>query len=163
MRLYLRLLQVFEADIIANKFVEHGEYEHNLYGTSLAAVRMVIHAGKVCILNVHPQVRTHRSCFLSFRHLNPKLSSWLERQLRLYRYVARRKVSLRLLSCRDPSGWTIPRGRSRARWTRRRAAVAYALKPNLAFLAANILFFQSSLFRILLDQALSMIAQEKKG
>lgn len=47
---------IFEADIMANKFVEHGEYEKNLYGTSLNAIRQVINQGKICILNLHPEV-----------------------------------------------------------------------------------------------------------
>ncbi|XP_061173738.1 protein PALS1-like isoform X1 [Saccostrea echinata] len=45
----------FEADIVSNKFVEHGEHEKNLYGTSLDAVRQVINTGKICILNLHPE------------------------------------------------------------------------------------------------------------
>ncbi|KAK3092558.1 hypothetical protein FSP39_004425 [Pinctada imbricata] len=46
---------IFEADIMSNKFVEHGEYEKNLYGTSLDAIRQVINAGKICILNLHAE------------------------------------------------------------------------------------------------------------
>ncbi|XP_048734647.2 protein PALS1-like isoform X3 [Ostrea edulis] len=45
----------FEADIVSSKFVEHGEHEKNLYGTSLDAVRQVINTGKICILNLHPE------------------------------------------------------------------------------------------------------------
>lgn len=45
----------FEADILAGKFVEHGEYERNYYGTSLDAIRSVVNSGKVCVLNLHPQ------------------------------------------------------------------------------------------------------------
>ena len=47
---------IFEADIMSNKFVEHGEYEKNLYGTSLDSIRQVINAGKICILNLHAEV-----------------------------------------------------------------------------------------------------------
>ena len=46
----------FEADIAAGKFVEHGEYEKNYYGTSLDAIRAVVNSGKICVLNLHPQV-----------------------------------------------------------------------------------------------------------
>lgn len=46
----------FEADIVSNKFVEHGELEKNLYGTSLDAVQQVINTGKICILVLHPEV-----------------------------------------------------------------------------------------------------------
>ncbi|XP_074654645.1 protein PALS1-like [Tubulanus polymorphus] len=46
---------VFESDINTGKFVEHGEFEKNLYGTSIAAIREVINSGKICVLNLHPQ------------------------------------------------------------------------------------------------------------
>lgn len=46
----------FEADILAGRFVEHGEYQKSYYGTSLDAIRSVIDAGKTCVLNLHPQV-----------------------------------------------------------------------------------------------------------
>jgi MAGUK p55 subfamily protein 5 len=36
--------------------IKHGEFEKNLYGTSLNAVRQVINQGKICILNLHPEV-----------------------------------------------------------------------------------------------------------
>ncbi|XP_066901223.1 protein PALS1 isoform X2 [Halyomorpha halys] len=45
----------FEADILARKFVEHGEYERAYYGTSLEAIRSVVNAGRICVLNLHPQ------------------------------------------------------------------------------------------------------------
>ncbi|CAL4062141.1 unnamed protein product, partial [Meganyctiphanes norvegica] len=44
----------FESDILARKFVEHGEYEKAYYGTSLAAIRAVVNSGKICVLNLHP-------------------------------------------------------------------------------------------------------------
>jgi len=45
----------FEQDILARKFVEHGEYEKAYYGTSLEAIRSVINLEKICVLNLHPQ------------------------------------------------------------------------------------------------------------
>ncbi|KAG8178780.1 hypothetical protein JTE90_022410 [Oedothorax gibbosus] len=45
----------FETDIVAGKFVEHGEYEKNYYGTSLDAIRSVVNSSKICVLNLHPQ------------------------------------------------------------------------------------------------------------
>ncbi|XP_055930579.1 protein PALS1-like isoform X2 [Argiope bruennichi] len=45
----------FEADILAGRFVEHGEYQKSYYGTSLDAIRSVIESGKTCVLNLHPQ------------------------------------------------------------------------------------------------------------
>ncbi|XP_070576726.1 protein PALS1-like isoform X1 [Ptychodera flava] len=47
--------QKFEQDILSGKFVEHGEYEKNIYGTSLDAIRHVVNSGKSCVLNLHPQ------------------------------------------------------------------------------------------------------------
>lgn len=44
----------FESDILARKFVEHGEYEKAYYGTSLNAIRAVVNSGKTCVLNLHP-------------------------------------------------------------------------------------------------------------
>ncbi|KAF6131548.1 membrane palmitoylated protein 5 [Phyllostomus discolor] len=47
--------QAFEADIAAGKFIEHGEFEKNLYGTSIDSVRQVINSGKICLLSLHTQ------------------------------------------------------------------------------------------------------------
>jgi MAGUK p55 subfamily protein 5 len=47
---------VFESDIQEHKFVEYGEYEKNFYGTSLEAIREVVNSGKMCVLNLYPQV-----------------------------------------------------------------------------------------------------------
>merc|ERR1712223_562096 len=46
--------QQFEQDILARRFVEHGEYEKSYYGTSLEAIRSVV-SEKICVLNLHPQ------------------------------------------------------------------------------------------------------------
>lgn len=48
---------LFEADIRANKFVEHGHYQKDYYGTSLESIRTVVNSGKICVLNLHPQVQ----------------------------------------------------------------------------------------------------------
>ena len=45
----------FEQDILARRFVEHGEYEKSYYGTSLEAIRSVVYSEKICVLNLHPQ------------------------------------------------------------------------------------------------------------
>ncbi|KAM5129035.1 protein PALS1 [Mantella aurantiaca] len=47
--------QTFEADITAGKFVEYGEFEKNLYGTSVDSVRQVINSGKICLLSLSTQ------------------------------------------------------------------------------------------------------------
>ncbi|XP_037304983.2 MAGUK p55 subfamily member 5b isoform X1 [Pungitius pungitius] len=43
----------FETDLAAGKFVESGEYEKNLYGTSTDSVRHVINSGRICLLCLH--------------------------------------------------------------------------------------------------------------
>lgn len=48
----------FGSDISAGQFVEYGEHEKHLFGTSKEAIRNVIDSGKVCVLNLHPQVCT---------------------------------------------------------------------------------------------------------
>ena len=53
----------FQNDIHGNKFIEYGEYERNLYGTSVDSVKEVINSGKICVLNVEPEVR-----YLVFKH-----------------------------------------------------------------------------------------------
>lgn len=45
---------LFEEYISAKRFVEHGEYDKQYYGTSLDAVRTVINSGKICVLNLQP-------------------------------------------------------------------------------------------------------------
>ncbi|XP_059176365.1 MAGUK p55 subfamily member 7-like, partial [Physella acuta] len=44
-----------ENQIVAQKFVEYGEYKGNLYGTSLDSIKSVIQRGKVCLLAPHTQ------------------------------------------------------------------------------------------------------------
>ncbi|GFN83727.1 hypothetical protein PoB_001023300 [Plakobranchus ocellatus] len=44
-----------ESQIVAQKFVEFGEYKGNLYGTSLESIKSVIQKGKVCLLAPHTQ------------------------------------------------------------------------------------------------------------
>ncbi|XP_061741769.1 MAGUK p55 subfamily member 5b [Nerophis ophidion] len=43
----------FEADLAAGKFIESGEYEKNLYGTSTDSVRHVVNSGRICVLCLH--------------------------------------------------------------------------------------------------------------
>ncbi|XP_068944802.1 protein PALS2 isoform X1 [Petaurus breviceps papuanus] len=44
-----------EADIKAGKYLEHGEYEGNLYGTRIDSILEVAQTGRTCILDVNPQ------------------------------------------------------------------------------------------------------------
>ncbi|KAK5604493.1 MAGUK p55 subfamily member 5-A [Crenichthys baileyi] len=43
----------FETDLAAGKFIESGEYEKNLYGTSMDSVRHVVNSGRICLLCLH--------------------------------------------------------------------------------------------------------------
>lgn len=58
-----------EADVKAGRFLEHGEYDGNLYGTKIDSIHEVVAAGRTCILDVNPQVRHQRT--------SPFLNSWI--------------------------------------------------------------------------------------
>lgn len=72
----------FEADLSAGKFIESGEYEKNLYGTSTDSARHVINSGRICLLCLHTRVRDwplwDRSSFSFTRSqpLNPWKPAW---------------------------------------------------------------------------------------
>lgn len=40
------------------RFLEYGEYKGNLYGTSIEAVRDVLNSGKICVIDIEPNVST---------------------------------------------------------------------------------------------------------
>ncbi|XP_063815965.1 MAGUK p55 subfamily member 2 isoform X1 [Pseudophryne corroboree] len=44
-----------EQDIKAGRYLEHGEYEGNLYGTKISSIQEVVALGKMCVLDVNPQ------------------------------------------------------------------------------------------------------------
>ncbi|KFO77636.1 MAGUK p55 subfamily member 6 [Cuculus canorus] len=44
-----------EMDIKAGRYLEHGEYEGNLYGTKIDSILEVVQTGRTCILDVNPQ------------------------------------------------------------------------------------------------------------
>ncbi|XP_073428898.1 MAGUK p55 subfamily member 2 isoform X1 [Dendrobates tinctorius] len=44
-----------EQDIKAGRYLEHGEYEGNLYGTKISSIQEVVASGKMCVLDVNPQ------------------------------------------------------------------------------------------------------------
>ncbi|XP_030057834.1 protein PALS2 isoform X1 [Microcaecilia unicolor] len=44
-----------ETDIKAGRYLEHGEYEGNLYGTKIDSIHEVVQTGRTCILDVNPQ------------------------------------------------------------------------------------------------------------
>uniref|UniRef100_A0A8C7DC26 MAGUK p55 scaffold protein 3 n=1 Tax=Oncorhynchus kisutch TaxID=8019 RepID=A0A8C7DC26_ONCKI len=47
--------QAFDADALSNKFIEHGEYKENQYGTSIEAIRSVQAKNKMCLVDVQPE------------------------------------------------------------------------------------------------------------
>ncbi|XP_077367653.1 MAGUK p55 subfamily member 5b [Festucalex cinctus] len=59
--------QGFEADLTAGNFIESGEYEKNLYGTSTDSVRHVVNSGRICLLCLH----TRSLKVLRSSNLNP--------------------------------------------------------------------------------------------
>uniref|UniRef100_A0A3P8S2M1 MAGUK p55 scaffold protein 2b n=1 Tax=Amphiprion percula TaxID=161767 RepID=A0A3P8S2M1_AMPPE len=86
-----------ECDIKNGRFLEHGEYDGNLYGTKINSIHEVIETGKICILDVNPQVESifipifpslflpspfhyqFLSCFLNVNHSGIKSDSELKR------------------------------------------------------------------------------------
>uniref|UniRef100_A0AAZ3SED6 MAGUK p55 subfamily member 6-like n=1 Tax=Oncorhynchus tshawytscha TaxID=74940 RepID=A0AAZ3SED6_ONCTS len=44
-----------EADVKAGGYLEHGEYDGNLYGTKMDSIHEVVDTGRTCILDVNPQ------------------------------------------------------------------------------------------------------------
>ena len=53
----------FEHGIEINRFLEHGEYDGNYYGTKFDSIRATIKSGKICILDLNPQVRMRQGSF----------------------------------------------------------------------------------------------------
>lgn len=47
-----------ETDIKNGRYLEHGEYDGNLYGIKIGSIHEVVEAGRVCILDANPRVRT---------------------------------------------------------------------------------------------------------
>ena len=53
---YFDTREKMQMDIDAGKYIEHGEFKGNLYGTSVDGVRELIEAGLQPILSPHYQV-----------------------------------------------------------------------------------------------------------
>lgn len=45
-----------ETDIKNGRYLEHGEYDGNLYGIKIDSIHEVVEAGRICILDANPQV-----------------------------------------------------------------------------------------------------------
>lgn len=66
-----------EVDVKAARFLEHGEYEGNLYGTKIDSIHEVVATGRTCIMDVNPQVSSQT-------HKCPQLSASTHTQIRFY-------------------------------------------------------------------------------
>lgn len=44
------------SELILHRFIEHGEYKENQYGTSIEAIRSVQAKNKMCVVDVQPEV-----------------------------------------------------------------------------------------------------------
>lgn len=45
-----------QQEILENRFLEYGIFEDNYYGTKFESIRKVIQSGRMCVLDVNPQV-----------------------------------------------------------------------------------------------------------
>lgn len=77
-----------ECDIKNGRFLEHGEYDGNLYGTKINSIHEVMETGKICILDVNPQVKvlTCADSLTFFCFLSGFLPSFLL-QLKLQSFI----------------------------------------------------------------------------
>ena len=39
-----------------DRFLEYGEYKGNMYGTSIESVKDVLNSGKICVVDIEPNV-----------------------------------------------------------------------------------------------------------
>lgn len=47
--------------MVLDRFLEYGEYKGNLYGTSIESVKDLLNSGKICVIDIEPNVNTsHR-------------------------------------------------------------------------------------------------------
>ena len=56
MEYYFSMRDEMEDDIKENKFLEYGEFGGNLYGTTYESIRLCNKSGRMCVLDVNPQV-----------------------------------------------------------------------------------------------------------
>ena len=53
---YFYTREEMEEDIVNNCFLEYGEYDGNMYGTKFQSIVKVVESGKMCVLDINPQV-----------------------------------------------------------------------------------------------------------
>jgi len=44
----------FETMVEEGRFLEHGEYDKQMYGTTTSAIKQILNSGKICVLNIQP-------------------------------------------------------------------------------------------------------------
>ena len=59
-----------EADIKSGRYLEFGDYDGNIYGTKIDSIHEVVEAGRICILDVNPQVSTTAESSLRGGHFD---------------------------------------------------------------------------------------------
>lgn len=70
-----------EQDIADGKFIEHGEYKGNLYGTSADSVEAIINAG------INPFHRENKIVWQSIEYNQQSFIPWIEYENFDYLYV----------------------------------------------------------------------------
>uniref|UniRef100_A0A3P9CLV2 MAGUK p55 scaffold protein 4 n=1 Tax=Maylandia zebra TaxID=106582 RepID=A0A3P9CLV2_9CICH len=50
--------EVFE-NMVYHNFLEYGEHKGNMYGTSIESAKEVLNSGKICVIDIEPNARTH--------------------------------------------------------------------------------------------------------
>ena len=59
-----------ERDIQHDRFLEHGELRGHLYGMSFSSIKKVMEAGKIPLLELHPQVHSlYHTCMHALSHV----------------------------------------------------------------------------------------------
>lgn len=54
--------------LLSCRFLDYGEYRGNLYGTSIESVRDVLLSGKICVMDIDPNVAAAVTLPSSSRH-----------------------------------------------------------------------------------------------
>ena len=54
-----------KAEINAHHYIEFGKHKQHLYGIKVDSVLEVIESGRMCVLDVKPQVSTTKHCLIS--------------------------------------------------------------------------------------------------
>lgn len=86
-----------EADIKNGNYLEHGEYDGNLYGLKIDSIHEVVEAGRVCILDANPQVCTCTTNLTPFLSINTVMSS-ANKVVTVHRHGATLAIILNFLS-----------------------------------------------------------------